>query len=74
MVDLEDAHCELVRRIHAVRKIPKMIEADCSQDRETVLDPVSSEEEFYLSHLNKSFDQLLVVPASAEDKGKTQKV
>ena len=73
MVDLEDAHCELVRRIHAVRKIPKLIEAECSQDRETLLDPVSSEEEFYLSHLNKSFDQLVVVPL-VEEKGKIEKV
>ena len=56
VVDLEEAHYELVKRLHAVRKIPKMIEANCSQEKETLLDPISSEEEFYLSHLNKTFD------------------
>ena len=30
MLDLEEAHVELVRRIHAVKKIPKMIEAEGS--------------------------------------------
>ena len=55
-MDLEEAHVQLVRRIHAIKRIPKLIEAEGSQERETMLDPVSSEEDFYLSHLNKSFD------------------
>ena len=45
----------LVRQIHAVRRIPKLVEAEKSHELETELDDVSSEEDFLREHLNRSF-------------------
>ena len=45
----------LVKQIHAVRRIPRMLEANNSLERETMLDKVSSDEEFFRDHLNRSF-------------------
>ena len=54
-MDLEEAHILLVKQIHRVKRIPKMIEAKDSNEKETLLDPVSSDEDFFRDHLNKSF-------------------
>ena len=45
----------MVKHIQAVRRIPKLIEAKESNEKETLLDPVSSDEEFFREHLNRSF-------------------
>ena len=55
VIDLEEAHVLLVKQIHAVRRIPRMLEAKNSLERETMLDKVSSDEEFFREHLNRSF-------------------
>ena len=45
----------LVKSIHAVRRIPRLLEAKNSLERETMIDKVSSDEDFFREHLNRSF-------------------
>ena len=53
----------LVKQIHAVRRIPRMLEAKNSLEKETMLDKVSSDEDFFREHLNRSFsDSLEALP------------
>lgn len=56
--DLEDAHIQLVRRIQAVKRIPRKLEAQNSQEKETLLDQTYSEDDFYLHQMNKSLSDL----------------
>lgn len=53
-LDLEEAHIQLVKRIHAVKRIPRVVEAQETFEKETLIDPVSSDEDFFMEHLNKS--------------------
>ena len=38
-----------------MKRIPRLVEAQETFEKETLIDPISSDEDFYLEHLNRSF-------------------
>ena len=56
-MDLEEAHMNLVRCMHAVRRLPKLIEAENTLERETLIRSVSSDEDFFKENLNRTLKE-----------------